>query len=734
MPIALRGTPTTANAGGGGPQTLAITLPTGIVSGDVIYVFITTGSTTPTCTTKTFVNIGSTAQANNGDGITLLRRVSDGTEGSSLTFDAGVGNLIEYLQCRAYSGANTTTPEDTGGNSTLVGTTGTSATVTGITTHVANAEIVYFAFDDGRAITLGTPSGFGNATTDTDSGNGNCSIGCDKTQAVAGATGSVGATGMTSGDTWGAFLFAIQPAVVSGNLPLPVYPHHRPARTRQAPHVRAKHTLRNNRFLRIALPAKFPAPIVHHAQKRRISVVKPKPRVRNRWLDERQVTAPHADFPEQIRRQSQKKRLPHVKAKRVTRSNIELRIPQAPHADLPLSMRHPRGQSKRLPIIKPTRPHRSNLNRVFQQQTPVTSGLPRHRGQARRVPRITAKRVVRSSLELRIPQAPTATLPLSVRHQRGQSKRLPQVKAKRVVRNSIELRIPGSLRLKSPVAAHRGQQHRLSVVRAKRGVRSSIELRIPQAPATQLAQLPIGIRGKSLHKRIFKVVPKRRVASSIQLRIPQAPTATLPLSVRHGRGQARRLPAIRAKRVAKSSLQLRIPQAPATQTAQLPLPLRRGRAQPTRLYRIKAKSTHSRRLSLAPFPALALPRARADQRKRLLSVRARRPLRSSIELRIPQAPHADLPQPIRHRGQLKRISHVKAKLRVRNNIELRIPQAPPASAPISIRGRAKRKYWRAIRAKAVTVSKFMQLSKTLAPFVSPPVDAIIVWRHRANIQ
>lgn len=204
--IALVGTPTH-----GSPnftQTAAITLPTGIASGNSIYIVLQVNTTSVTDASKPFANILSSATTNNGWFLVVLRRVSDGTEGSSQTVDSGTGNAILNWTCFAYSGENQSTPED-GSGQTAVGNTQTSASLTGITTSIDGDQLIFAAMTPDATVTFGTPSGFGNSTQD--SSNGETIASFDKAQGTHGATGALSSTGLTSGNNWAAGLFAIRP-------------------------------------------------------------------------------------------------------------------------------------------------------------------------------------------------------------------------------------------------------------------------------------------------------------------------------------------------------------------------------------------------------------------------------------------------------------------------------------------------------------------------------------------
>ena len=323
---------------------------------------------------------------------------------------------------------------------------------------------------------------------------------------------------------------------------------------------------------------------------------------------------------------------------------------------------------------------------------PIVSLLPlpvrRPQVQRRRLPRTTAKRVTRSNIELRIPQAPTATLAVSVRDRKAQAKRLSRVKAKRAVRNNLQLRISQAPAATLPLSVRRpqAQKKRIAQVKAKRPARSSIELRIPPAPAPPGLPLPAR-RPQGQRKRLALTKPKRRGRSNIQLRIPPAPIAVRAPLTGVRKPQAKRIPGIHPKKITRSSIQLRIPHAPSLATPTLPLSVRRP-GQKRRLPQVKPKRNTRSSIQLRIARATTSPlsvRHPQGQRKRIIRVKAKRPIRSSIELRIPQAPSPTMPLSVRRRGQKKRLTRVKAKPSVRDNIQLRIPAAPAPRLPITVR-------------------------------------------------
>lgn len=211
MAIALVGTPTTTSQAGA--SSIVITYPTGHASGHVAYTYISGASAGTITGTKTWTTIKTTAVIG-GFEMYLLRRVLDGTEGSSETFTISA-NQVHNGCMRVYSGVNNTTPEDTAASNPLAGTgAGTPASLAGFTTVQNGDEIVYFVIAPGANTTLSTPTSFGNASVNSDATHTQTVGSWDLAQASAGAIGTVSSTEGTSGE-WGAILVALQPAVAA---------------------------------------------------------------------------------------------------------------------------------------------------------------------------------------------------------------------------------------------------------------------------------------------------------------------------------------------------------------------------------------------------------------------------------------------------------------------------------------------------------------------------------------
>lgn len=215
MAIAFRAAGTTVSANNA--TTIVLNKPAGVVAGDALYACIYGNTTIPGGVTLSgwvsiaYIDDGGT------NWFTVMRRIADGTEGSSFTFTergsggAGIinGNIL------AYQGVDNTTPEDA--TPTTNNGTGATLTIPSITTVTDQAWWVAASQTDGSATTLSQPSGF---TTDqaTYGASGDVTREDHLLIAPAGATGT---TTSTQNDTGGWFTIslALRP-VLTVTLPL----------------------------------------------------------------------------------------------------------------------------------------------------------------------------------------------------------------------------------------------------------------------------------------------------------------------------------------------------------------------------------------------------------------------------------------------------------------------------------------------------------------------------------
>lgn len=227
------------------------------------------------------------------------------------------------------------------------------------------------------------------------------------------------------------------------------------------------------------------------------------------------------------------------------------------------TMMHSRLVRHRVHVVRAKRKVYSDfaLSRLASPPPPVPL---RHRQQPKHTPHVKAKRVVRSSVQLRIPQAPPAIFPPELRHGRI-PKRTPHVKAKRVVKSSIELRIPQAPPAIFPPELRRGQQKkRTPHLRPKRRVRNAVELTIPQAPPSTAPLLPLPVFRPKVERK--KSAAKGRQRARGRLTQPPQPQSALPRE--RGRKKLRSLPQHKRRVVSNVELVISLPQP-----AKRPLPL-----------------------------------------------------------------------------------------------------------------------------------------------------------------
>ena len=180
--IAQRGTAQIASQGAA--TSIAITKPTGVVAGDVLYAFMMIQNpTVGTITTPSgWTSLASTTLAvgTNQALLQVFRRVSDGTDGASYTFSFSASQALSNGSVIAYSGVNNSTPED----AAVVFSTGQAdadgnTAVVGVTTVSAGARLLVAAFDPNSAVTPFVPQGFTQQWIDSDGTNEQTTVGFD---------------------------------------------------------------------------------------------------------------------------------------------------------------------------------------------------------------------------------------------------------------------------------------------------------------------------------------------------------------------------------------------------------------------------------------------------------------------------------------------------------------------------------------------------------------------------
>lgn len=163
--IALRGTPVTNLCGN--CSTITVNMPSGTTTDDVVYCVSTAAATTDldlvedsttwTELTGTDLYSNDTEDTNSA----VFRKVQGGSPDASVTFSGG-GSVNRAGICYAFSGANTTTPEDQ--TPTTVSGAAQSTPVTdpaSIVTQTANAWVLVFGVNT-EADTVTAPTNYEN--------------------------------------------------------------------------------------------------------------------------------------------------------------------------------------------------------------------------------------------------------------------------------------------------------------------------------------------------------------------------------------------------------------------------------------------------------------------------------------------------------------------------------------------------------------------------------------------
>ena len=212
------GTPVASS--GSAVATLAVTMPSGITTGELLVVEISVS----VAATISMADAGYwTQQAQDLDGfgqaqLAIFTRVADGTEGATRSFNFAAGSNVAALAYRI-TGQDTVSPINVV-SATGTATSGSTTAVTcpSVTTSVDGCLILRFG-QVVQATALADPAGHTAIGSATNGGGGSTDPwvqSCYQTQSTAGATGTA-AFVETGGDRpWLAFTIAVAPAAVSG--------------------------------------------------------------------------------------------------------------------------------------------------------------------------------------------------------------------------------------------------------------------------------------------------------------------------------------------------------------------------------------------------------------------------------------------------------------------------------------------------------------------------------------
>ncbi|WP_413290726.1 hypothetical protein [Bdellovibrio sp. HCB337] len=178
--------------------TITITKPTGLLAQDVLYAFIWTNDYDRTASVPApsgWTSLGSTGYQSNQYMLWVFRRVADGSEGANFSFPFSESVNYSSGSVVAYSGLNTSGPEDVSPVFSS-GTVSTSTvTVTGLTTINHHSRVILCMIETSRASTLGAPSGFTQKVATVDATNAQSIYVFDGFFLSPQATGNLSTTG-----------------------------------------------------------------------------------------------------------------------------------------------------------------------------------------------------------------------------------------------------------------------------------------------------------------------------------------------------------------------------------------------------------------------------------------------------------------------------------------------------------------------------------------------------------
>lgn len=209
MAIAIRGTPTANQAGNGGNVTLS--MPTGVAQNDVVYVASSSNAASSGGTSSSgWTQVGSTLD--NTVRLQIFRKVMGASPDASIVL-VGTGNANDSLAAVAiaFSGADTTTPEDGVAPTTATGNS-TNPDPASITPATNNAAAIAFSANSINDISGNSaPTGYSNfqQAGQTDTNSTSVRVGW-KGGLSAGVAEDPGTFGGVSTSTWGAFTIVVR--------------------------------------------------------------------------------------------------------------------------------------------------------------------------------------------------------------------------------------------------------------------------------------------------------------------------------------------------------------------------------------------------------------------------------------------------------------------------------------------------------------------------------------------
>lgn len=215
MAIAAR-TATTASSAGA--TSIAPSKPTGLADGDVVYIATCVAGGSGIGTAPNVSGFTEVSSKDNGTAIrvSLLRKVIVTASGEPSTYSIswdGTSRAAGAV-CQAYSGMDTTTPEDaTAVTNSGAGTTINSASG-GITTVTDNAWYLYLGGLSGSSTTIPAPTSY---TEEGQVGGSRIEL-AHLLQASHGSSGTVSSGNLGSSKTWASIMSALRPTSTGVNV------------------------------------------------------------------------------------------------------------------------------------------------------------------------------------------------------------------------------------------------------------------------------------------------------------------------------------------------------------------------------------------------------------------------------------------------------------------------------------------------------------------------------------
>lgn len=231
--ITARGTASTAVANNA--TTISLTLPAGVLEGDLLLATVATSTgttiTPPAGWTRVSPATGTPVACVNGTNSTIQVwwKVAAVGEAGPYSFNLGGAATYGAGGIMAYVGVDSVTPIDSTTNGSCTTGSGTALSATAVTTNSANAWVIGVwgqRSTNGNSNTITAGSSMTNRVQSRSAATVSCGILCtqntneaaatqaDVVQAAAGSSGAKSATSSQTG-TWVGYLFALRPAVWS---------------------------------------------------------------------------------------------------------------------------------------------------------------------------------------------------------------------------------------------------------------------------------------------------------------------------------------------------------------------------------------------------------------------------------------------------------------------------------------------------------------------------------------